>query len=48
MRDIQTVTIYYHAVYALAALIFGGYIVSIMRAAQRARARLHRHDTSIR
>jgi hypothetical protein len=40
MQDIQTVTIYYHVVYTLAAVIFGGYTISIVMAARRARARL--------
>lgn len=40
MRDMQTVTIYYHVVYALAAVIFGGYAVAIVVAARRAQARL--------
>jgi hypothetical protein len=40
MRDIQTVTEYFHAVYVLAALIFGGYAVGIVVAARKARARL--------
>jgi len=40
MRDIQTVTGYFYAVYALAALIFGGYAIRIAIAARRAQARL--------
>lgn len=40
MRDIQTVTVYFHVVYALAAVIFGGYAIGIAAAARRARARL--------
>lgn len=40
MRDIQTVTVYFHAVYVLAAVIFGGYTAAIVLAARKARARL--------
>lgn len=40
MRDIQTVTEYFYAVYTLTALIFGGYAVSIVMAARKARERL--------
>ena len=40
MRDIQTVTGYFYAVYTLAALIFGGYAIGIVVAARKARARL--------
>ena len=40
MRDMQTVTGYYYTVYVLAAVIFGGYAVGIVRAARKARARL--------
>lgn len=42
MRDMQTITVYFHTVYLLAALIFGGYALGIVRAARRARARLDR------
>lgn len=40
MRDMQTVTGYFYAVYILAALIFGGYALGMARAARTARARL--------
>ena len=40
MRDIQTVTEYFYAVYALAAVIFGGYAAGIVIAARKAQARL--------
>jgi hypothetical protein len=30
MSDIQRVTVYYHAAYTIAALIYGGYIVSLI------------------
>jgi hypothetical protein len=40
MRDIQTVTGYFHAVYALAAIIFGGYALGLVMASRRARARV--------
>jgi hypothetical protein len=40
MGDIQQVTGYFYTVYTLAALIFGGYVVGIVVAARRARARL--------
>lgn len=40
MRDIQTVTGYFYTVYALAAIIFGGYAIGIVIAARRAKARL--------
>ncbi len=40
MRDMQTVTGYFYAVYVLAALIFGGYALGIVLAARKARARL--------
>lgn len=40
MRDMQTVTIYFHVVYVLAALIFGGYAAAIVIAARKAQARL--------
>jgi hypothetical protein len=42
MRDIQTVTIYYQAAYAIAAVILSGYAVGLVVAARRARARLER------
>jgi hypothetical protein len=40
MRDIQTVTIYFHVVYTLAVVILGGYAVGVIVAARRARARI--------
>jgi hypothetical protein len=40
MRDIQTVTEYFYAVYVLAAAIFGGYAIGIVVAARKATARL--------
>jgi hypothetical protein len=40
MNTMQSVTGYFHAVYALAALIFGGYAIGIVLAAKRARTRL--------
>ena len=40
MRDIQTVTGYFYAVYALAAVIIGGYVLWIVAAARKAKARL--------
>lgn len=38
--DMQTVTIYYHVVYVLTGLIFGGYVAFIAVGARKARARL--------
>ncbi|MEO5569067.1 MAG: hypothetical protein ABIR92_11275 [Gemmatimonadaceae bacterium] len=40
MRDIQTVTVYFHVVYILAALILGGYAAALVMAARKVRARL--------
>lgn len=40
MGDIQQVTQYYHAAYTIAAFIYGGYIVSLVVRARRAKARL--------
>lgn len=40
MGDIQQVTQYYHAAYGIVALIYGGYIASLISRARRARARL--------
>ena len=40
MGDIQSVTGYFHAVYILAALIFGGYAIGIVLAARKAKSRL--------
>jgi len=40
MRDMQTVTVYFHVVYILAALIFGGYTAAIVIAARKVQARL--------
>ena len=40
MGDIQRVTGYYHAAYAIAGLIYGSYIVWLAARARRARARL--------
>ena len=40
MGDIQQVTRYYHAAYIVAALVYGGYIISLIVRARRARARL--------
>lgn len=40
MRDMQTVTVYFHVVYVLAAVILGGYTAAIVVAARKARARL--------
>jgi hypothetical protein len=40
MRDMQTVTGYFYAVYVLAAGIFGGYAIGIVLAARKAKARL--------
>lgn len=40
MSDIQQVTRYYHAAYIIAALVYGGYIVSLIARARSAVARL--------
>lgn len=40
MRDIQTVTVYFHVVYILAAVILGGYAAALVIAARKARVRL--------
>jgi hypothetical protein len=39
MRDIQTVTEYFYAVYTLAAVILGAYVAWIVSAARKAKAR---------
>lgn len=39
MRDIQTVTGYFYAVYTLAAVILSGYVLWMVSAARDARAR---------
>jgi hypothetical protein len=39
MRDIQTVTGYFYAVYTLAAVILGGYVLWMLSAARSAKAR---------
>jgi hypothetical protein len=40
MRDIQTVFGYFYAVYTLAALILGGYVLWMVGAARKAQARI--------
>ena len=35
-----TTTVYYHAVYVIAAAIYGSYVASLILRARRARARL--------
>lgn len=40
MADIQQVTGFYHTAYAVAALIYGSYIVWLALRARRVRARL--------
>ena len=40
MGDIQQVTVYYRAAYAIAALIYGSYIVLLSVRARRALTRL--------
>ena len=40
MRDMQTVTGYFYAVYTLAAVIIGAYVVRMVMAARKAQARL--------
>ena len=35
-----TTTAFYHAAYAIAAIIYGGYVASLVVRARRARARL--------
>jgi hypothetical protein len=39
MSDIQQVTRYYHAAYIIAALVYGGYIVSLVIRARLAMAK---------
>jgi hypothetical protein len=39
MRDMQTVTGYFYAVYILAAVILSGYVLWMMSAARSAKAR---------
>jgi hypothetical protein len=40
MRDIQQLTAYYHAAYAVGAVLFGGYVLSLFVRARRARNRV--------
>jgi hypothetical protein len=40
MRDIQTVTGYFYAVYAIAAVILSAYVITLVVAARKAKARL--------
>lgn len=40
MGDIQQVTGYYHAAYVIAALVYGGYIISLVARTRRAMAKL--------
>ena len=40
MRDMQTVTGYFYAVYTLAAVIIGGYVLWMVAAARKAKARV--------
>jgi len=40
MGDIQRVTGYYHAAYGIAALVYGGYIVSLIARTRRAMAKI--------
>jgi hypothetical protein len=40
MGDIQLVTGYYHAAYTIAAIVYGGYVVSLIIRSRRAMARL--------
>ena len=40
MGDIQQVTRYYHAAYIIAAVVYGGYVVSLIIRARRTMAKL--------